>query len=129
MSVTRLARLLRQQDPSGLTPTLAVTLATIAREGPLTLGDLAAREQVAPPTITNVVGKLEAAGLVERRTDPDDGRVRTVRLTSAGRRQLETSRKRRNAWLHDRVASLSDDERSRLAAAVDVLERLVEVPA
>ena len=127
-SVARLARLLRQQDGPGLTPTTTATLATIARDGPLTLGDLASAEQVAPPTITKVVAKLEAAGLVERRTDPDDGRVRTVRLTAKGRRQLETNRSRRSAWLRERVAALSPEDRARLHDAVDVLEKLTEGP-
>lgn len=127
-SVTRLARLLRQQDGPGLTPTMAATLATIARDGPLTLGELAGLEQVAPPTITKVVAKLEAGGLVERRTDPDDGRVRVVRLTAAGRRQLDANRSRRSAWLRERVAALPAEDRARLDDAVAVLERLTEVP-
>ena len=126
LSITRLARLLRQQDASGLSPTMSVTLATIGREGPVSLGDLATIEQVAPPTITKVVAKLEGAGLVERRVDPDDARVRTVRLTPAGRRQLEATRSRRSAWLRDQVRDLEPDERARLCAAVDVLEKLTE---
>ena len=58
--VARLARLLRQQDDSGLGPTITAALSTINKHGPLTLGDLAARERVAPPTITKVVDKMEA---------------------------------------------------------------------
>src|SRR4051812_41879678 len=69
MSVARLARLLRQQDESGLSAPLTAALATISREGPLTLGQLAAQERVAPPSITKVVGKLEDRGLVERQVD------------------------------------------------------------
>ncbi|HYD09829.1 MAG TPA: MarR family transcriptional regulator, partial [Acidimicrobiales bacterium] len=59
MAVTRLARLLRQQAGSDLTPTMRAAVGTIGREGPLTLGELAAIEQVAPPTATKVVAKLE----------------------------------------------------------------------
>jgi DNA-binding MarR family transcriptional regulator len=88
LSTTRLARILRQQDQLGLTPTMTAALATIGREGPLTLGALAASEQVSPPTITRVVGKLEAAGLVRRRPDPDDHRVVRLELTARGNRQL-----------------------------------------
>ena len=69
LSVTRLARILRHQDAGGLVPTLSSALATIDREGPLTLGTLAVREHVAPPSITKAVVKLEAMGFVERRTD------------------------------------------------------------
>jgi DNA-binding MarR family transcriptional regulator len=124
LSVSRLARLLRQQDQSGMTPTMAATLATIAREGSLTLGELAAAEQVAPPTITKVISKLETAGLVDRVVDPADRRVARVALSAAGRKQVEVNRSRRTAWLADRVAELSPGERDRLADAVDVLEHL-----
>jgi DNA-binding MarR family transcriptional regulator len=124
LSVTRLARLLRQQDQSGMTPTMAATLATIAREGSLTLGELAAAEQVAPPTVTKVISKLEAAGLVDRVVDPSDRRVSRVALSAAGRRQVAENRSRRTAWLADRVGELSAEERERLANAVDVIEHL-----
>src|SRR3954452_24085536 len=94
-SVIRLGRLLRQQDRSGLSPTLSASLATIAREGPLTLGELAAHEQVAPPSVTKVVGKLEAEGLVTRQADAADRRVSRVQVTDAGRQRLEANRDRR----------------------------------
>jgi DNA-binding MarR family transcriptional regulator len=127
-SVTRLARLLRQQDEGDMTPTVAVTLATIAREGPLTLGELAAAEQVAPPTVTKVTAKLEAAGLIDRIVDPTDRRVCRVVLSEAGRQQVEINRSRRTAWLADQLSALSDDDRTRLASALDVLERLTTAP-
>ena len=128
LSTTRLARILRQQDQLGLTPTMTAALATIGREGPLTLGALAASEQVSPPTITRVVGKLEAAGLVRRRPDPADGRVTRVELSAAGRRQLDTGRTRRTAWLATRLRELPAEDFERLAEAADVLERLTSAP-
>ena len=127
LAVTRLARLLRQQDAAGLTPTLLATLATIAREGQLTLGDLAAHEQVAPPTVTKIVTKLESAGLVERRADADDGRVRTVHITAEGKRQLDAIRRRRSAWLEARVDDLEPEAQKKIDDAVEVLEALIEV--
>jgi DNA-binding MarR family transcriptional regulator len=129
LSTTRLARILRQQDQLGLTPTLTAALATIGREGPLTLGELAACEQVSPPTITRVVGKLEDAGLVRRRPDPKDGRVSRVELSAAGRRQLETGRTRRTAWLATRLRDLPPEDLVHLHAAATVLERLTSAPA
>jgi DNA-binding MarR family transcriptional regulator len=57
-AATRLARLLRRQDASDLSPTQGAALASIERHGPITLGDLAAHEQVSAPTTTNVVSKL-----------------------------------------------------------------------
>jgi DNA-binding MarR family transcriptional regulator len=128
LSTTRLARILRQQDQLGLTPTLTAALATIGREGPLTLGELAASEQVSPPTITRVVGKLEAAGLVRRRPDPADGRVSRVELCPAGRRQLEAGRTRRTAWLATRLRDLPPEDLARLHEAAGILERLTSAP-
>ncbi len=129
LAVTRLSRLLRQQGDSGLSPTLNAALATIEASGPLTLGDLAAREQVAPPTITKAVGGLEEQGLVSRTTDSADRRVVRVEITPAGRKLLERTRTRRNAWLNQRLHNLSPEEIGHLAAAADVLERLGDPPA
>ena len=123
-SIARLARLLRQQDTTGLTPTASAMLATIARTGPLTLGELAAAEQVAPPTITKVVGRLEAAGLIERVRDTDDRRICRVVISAEGRRQIELNRSRRTAWLTEQLAALPAEDRDRLAEAVAVLEHL-----
>jgi DNA-binding MarR family transcriptional regulator len=128
-SVFRLARLLRQQDDSGHPPALLTALAVIEREGPLTLGDLAAQEQVSPPTITKVVDTLEARGFVERIRDANDRRVWRVTATARGRRQLEASRSRRTEWLARQLRDLTVDDCARLAAALDVLETLTAAPA
>ncbi|HEX9467004.1 MAG TPA: MarR family transcriptional regulator [Acidimicrobiia bacterium] len=125
LSITRLARVLRHQDAGGLSPTLSVALATIDREGPLILGDLAQREHVAPPSITKAVDKLQAMGLVTRRQDDTDRRVAWVQVTPAGRRSVMQNRSRRTAWLATRLQELVPDDLQRLAAAADVLERLV----
>jgi DNA-binding MarR family transcriptional regulator len=123
-----MARLLRQQDQSGVGPTVVAALATVERHGPLTLGELATREQVAPPTITKVVEKLEAAGLLSRQGDPSDRRVTRVSVTSKGTRQLQTYRMRRTEWLTARLSELRPDELERLVDALPVLERIIELP-
>jgi len=128
LSVTRLARILRHQDAGGLVPTLSSALATIDREGPLTLGTLAVREHVAPPSITKAVVKLEAMGFVERRTDDTDRRVSRAAITPAGHRHVMQNRTRRTAWLATRLQELSADDVERLAAAAEVLERLIALP-
>ena len=125
MAVTRLARQLRQQAGSDLTPTMRAAVGTIAGEGPLTLGELAAIEQVAPPTATKVVAKLEELGLVEREPDASDRRVVRVALSAAGRRWLDADRRRRHAWLAERIDALPRADRERLRDAVDVLEHLI----
>lgn len=122
----RLARQLRQQDEGALTPTMRAALGSISREGPLTLGELAAVEQVAPPTITKVVGKLEDAGLVERDIDAADRRICRVSLSGAGQRWMDEDRVRRRVWLTERVEELDVDEVGRLADAVEIIERLTK---
>ncbi len=126
MVVTRLARRLRQQGESAASPTQLAALATIEREGPLTLGELAAIERVRPPTITAAVGRLEEQGLVRRRADRRDRRVAHVEITAPGRRLLAESRSRKTAYLERRLAALSAGERHTLAEAAEILERVLE---
>ena len=125
-TVARLARRLRQQDHTGLGPTMTAALASIAKHGGPTHGELAAIEQVAPPTITAVVGKMESLGLVTREPDASDRRVTRIRVTPAGSHHLDEVRSRRTSWLATQLAALTDDERRRLTDAVDVLAKLVD---
>ncbi|HEY4333294.1 MAG TPA: MarR family transcriptional regulator [Ilumatobacteraceae bacterium] len=125
-TITRLARRLRQQDQTGLGPTMTAALASVRNlDGP-THGELAAVEQVSPPTITAVVGKLEGLGLVAREPDPADRRVMRIRITPAGTEQLDAVRSRRTEWLESQLRALSADELNRLHAAADVLVKLTE---
>ncbi len=124
LSSTRLARRLRQQAGTGHTPSQLSALATVERHGPLTLGTLAEHERVAPPSITKLLAKLEADGLVERATDPDDRRVQRVSITKAGRDLMAESRRRRTTWLTARIRELPPEEQARLADALDVLDHL-----
>ena len=124
LSATRLARRLRQEAGMGLTPSQLAALATVHNHGPLTLGALADREQVAPPSITKVVAKLEADGLLARTSDPTDRRVHHVACTPAGAELVEESRRRKTAWLTDRIHELDEESRAKLAAALDVLDAL-----
>ena len=126
LAVTRLYRPLRQQVSGGLTPSQISALATAARLGEATLGELAAAEQVQPPSMTRMVVGLEAAGLLERLVDPTDGRVVRARVTAEGRRTLQRIRSLRNAVLVRRLQRLAPGERRQLADLVPLLERLVE---
>jgi DNA-binding MarR family transcriptional regulator len=124
LSVTRLARILRQQEEARPTPAAAAALATIVRDGPISLGDLALAERVSPSTITKIVSRLEADGVIERVIDTSDRRVHRVQLSPRGRRNIDRYRSRRNAWLAEQLHALDDDERDRIVIAVEVLERL-----
>ncbi|MEO7397984.1 MAG: MarR family transcriptional regulator [Ilumatobacteraceae bacterium] len=126
LSINRLARRLRQQDRTGLGPTITAALASIGRGGGVTHGELAAIEQLAPPSITAIVAKLAALGLVTREVDEQDRRVNRIRITAQGLEQLDDVRTRRAEWLEGQLRSLTADELGRLAAAADVLAKLTD---
>ncbi len=121
-----LLRRLRVEDPAaGLTAPRLSALSVIVFQGPLTLGELAAAEQVRPPTVTRLVRDLEGAGLARVVPDPHDGRVRRVTATSAGRRVLQEGRRRRVERLATDLAALRASDRETLARAVTLLEGLL----
>ncbi len=126
LAVARLARRLRREAGGGISPSQLSALASVAGQGPLTLSELSALEQVQPPTMTRVVARLEEQGFVSRTTDPHDRRVARVTATAAGRRFLDEARQRKNTFLAARLASLDGDDREALAQAIEVLEHLAE---
>ena len=126
LAVTRTARRLRQEAGTDLSPSLTAALATIERHGPLSPSGLADLERVRRPTATRMVARLEEDGLVERSTDPADGRVSLVSTSPAGRALLKNVRGRKNAYLARRLRELSDDEVADLERAAQIMERLLE---
>jgi DNA-binding MarR family transcriptional regulator len=84
---------------------------------------------VTPPTITKVVARLEEEGLIDRTVDASDRRIIRVSTTREGRRRLEHSRARRNAFLAARLEELGPDAMRRLHDAIDALEELAGVGA
>src|SRR6476619_4222266 len=75
VAIHLLRRLRREDDASGLPSPQLSALSVIVFGGPLTLGALAAAEQVRPPTITRLIAAMEKAGLIEREIDQADRRV------------------------------------------------------
>ena len=128
LSVMRLARRLRQQADADVSASQLSALSSLAGCGPLTLGELSAAERVKPPTMTRIVASLEELGLVTRTVDPTDRRCARVSLSDAGQGLIERSRHRKDAYLAARLAALSEADRGSLAAAVDALEHLLDVP-
>ena len=125
LAVTRLHRRLRQQSAGGLTQSQGSALASVGQLGSPTLGALASRESVQPPSMTRIVAALEALGLVTRVIDATDRRVARVTLTDQGRQVLERSRSLKNAFLAEQLHRLSTEERRRLSELTGLLERLV----
>ena len=127
-TVMRLARRLRQTGDGDATLSQLSALSSIDHRGPLTLGELAAVERIAPPSMTRIVSHLEERGLVVRKVDSADRRVARVTTTAEGRRLLERSRGKKTAYLAARIENLSDEERRLLQQALPVIERLVGDP-
>jgi DNA-binding MarR family transcriptional regulator len=92
----------------------------------MTLGDLAAAEQVQPPSMTRIVSRLEEGGLVDRQACEQDRRVARVRVTTAGRQLLQRSRTRKDAYLARRLETLDAADRALMGEAVAVLEQILE---
>ena len=128
-AIVRTARRLRQEaatETSGLTPTSVAALATIERHGPLTPSEIAAIERVKRPTITRTLRCLEREGLIDRASDPEDGRSSLVSVNGAGRERLRRLRGRKNAYLARRMKDLTDEEVETLERAAEILERMRE---
>jgi DNA-binding MarR family transcriptional regulator len=126
LAISRTARRLRQEAGEDLSPSLTSALAKIEDQGPLTPSELAEQERVRRPTATRIVARLSDAGLVERTSDPSDGRVSLVSATPEGRSLLQRLRKRKNAFLAKRLRDLDPDEVATLDRAAGILERLLQ---
>lgn len=126
LTLMRLSRRLRQEVSAGVTPSQLSALTRLDRGGPMSLRDLAAAERVAPSTLTRIVAALESDGLISRTEDPADRRVALVAVTPAAHELLETARARGTGYLAERIARLERDDAETLAAAIPILERLLE---
>lgn len=123
--LARIARALdRQTRGDQLTRTQASALATIARRGPIRISELAEIEGVHPTMLSRVVGKLEAAGLLQRSADPADGRVAIVAATAAGIALHLRLRAERTDLLARHLAAIPRDQAARLLSALPALESL-----
>jgi DNA-binding MarR family transcriptional regulator len=124
----RVTRRVVRQGFSGavLPPSEAELLAFVGRSKGTGVGEAAQALQLAPNTVSTLVGRLVDAGLLERRADPTDGRVARLQLTSSGAARVRHWRRRHAEVLAQALATLDDDERCALAAALAPLRRLTE---
>jgi DNA-binding MarR family transcriptional regulator len=119
-----LLRAVRRVDrASGLPPGQLSALSVLVFGGPLTLGALAAAEDVAGPTMTRIVDGLVQRGLAERQRQADRRSV-LVAATAAGRRLMRDGRRRRVEALEAALAALPVADRRRLRGVGPLLDRL-----
>jgi DNA-binding MarR family transcriptional regulator len=125
-AITRMARRLRQEAGTDLGPSQVAALATVERHGPLSPSELAERERIQRPTATRIVGHLEAAGLVERVKDPEDGRGAILTATPEAKELLKRLRARKTAYLARRLSAMDAEDRRTLERAAELLEGMLE---
>jgi DNA-binding MarR family transcriptional regulator len=123
-AVTLLRRLRREDAGLAIGPARTSTLAVLVFGGPKTMGELAAIEQVRPPTMSRIVAGLEADLLALRESDPADRRVQRVRATTLGRRVAQRGRERRVGALAERLRAHSAEDIALLDRAAELIERL-----
>jgi DNA-binding MarR family transcriptional regulator len=121
-----LLRRLRKQDAaSGVGPAQLSALSVLVFAGPKTLGELAAAEQVKPPTMSRVVAGLKRSHLIEITRDSRDARRMHIRAAAKGALLLQQGRQRRVEYLAQHLGSLTTSELTRLSAVAGILERLL----
>ncbi|GAA3640094.1 hypothetical protein GCM10022200_24630 [Microbacterium awajiense] len=125
MATFRLARRLRaERAVDAMSDGQFAVLAALKVHGPHTLGELAERERVSAPSMNRTVNCLEESGWVQRSPDDDDRRKVNVAVTADGRAVVEETVRRRDAWVEQALAELSDDERDTLARAARIMAEL-----
>jgi len=120
----RLARALRHEGSTALSPSQVSALASVDEFGPLRISALATLESVGAPVATRIVASLEELDLLKRTDDPDDKRASLVELSDHGRDVLAALWSERTVGLSSRLERLSPAERNRLELALPALEKL-----
>ena len=130
ISVSRLARRLRVERlglggaETVLSDIQLAALAALEPHDSMTPGELAEHEKVQPPSMTRVLAVLEERGLVRRQPHATDRRQVVLTVTDDGRNLVQRVRRRREAWLAQRLQELTPDERQILRAAAPILEKI-----
>jgi len=131
ISISRLARRLKVEQrlgAGGSDPVLSdiqlAALSALERHQAMTPGELAEYEKVQPPSMTRVIAVLEERSLVQRTAHPTDRRQVILTVTPEGRALVHRVRRRKEAWLAQRLDELSEAEIEVLRAAAPILEKL-----
>jgi DNA-binding MarR family transcriptional regulator len=122
----RLARRIRSRYDGDITPSQLAVLTSLLRHGASTVGQIAEREHVKPPSASKLVAALESQGFVERATGRDDRRCSMITVTPRAERFADEMRAAGTSWLAERLGSLSPEEVASIGEALPALERLLD---
>jgi DNA-binding MarR family transcriptional regulator len=121
----RLARRMRtQRAVDSMSDGQFAVLAALFTHGSHTLGDLAERERVTAPSMTRTVNCLQESGYISRAADENDGRKVVIDLTETGRAVVQETARRRDAWVEESLAELTEDELDTVARAAEIMGRM-----
>ncbi|MGJ6124891.1 MarR family transcriptional regulator [Mycolicibacterium sp. Y3] len=112
-------------DRDSLSASATLVLNRLDREGPMRLTALAEAEGSSQSGMTQLVQRMERQGLVERWSDPEDGRVSLVMVGAAGRELWAGRKEVRLERIADLLDGLSEDDRAALWLAARVASRLL----
>jgi DNA-binding MarR family transcriptional regulator len=112
-------------DRDSLSASATLVLNRLHREGPMRLTALAEAEGSSQSGMTQLVQRMERQGLVERWSDPEDGRVSLVKVGAAGRELWAGRKELRLERITEMLNGLSDDDRTALWLAAQVASRVL----
>ena len=105
----------RYGEIAGVGYTDVMALGNLYADGPLSAADLATRLGITRSSVTALMDRLEAAGLVERRADPGDRRRLRLTLTAQGREAVQRAR----GWSLEALGDIEPDRLPMMARALD----------
>jgi DNA-binding MarR family transcriptional regulator len=120
-------RLAEQSSPGDFTPSQTSVMTRLLQDGPSTLTALAKAEGMRPQSMSAIMAVLQAAGAVERRPDPTDGRATILALSDSIRARVEQARVIKNDWIFSQLREkYTPEQQAQLRDSIQLLQRLVE---
>lgn len=112
-------------DRAELSPSATMVMNRVNREGPLRLTSLADAEGASQSGMTQLVQRMERQGLLERWSDPDDGRASLVKLAETGRQFWEARSVSRQERVAELLRAVSEDDQTALWLAARVVTQVL----
>ncbi len=130
MAVVRLQRRLRAaRNDIGIGLSAFSALACIYQHGPISAGDLATRERMAPQSLTRILARLEQERFISRAQDKTDLRRARLLITPKGGAFLRRNGLDQEAWLRRAMMeALTESERAMLRIAAQLIDRVAACP-